>query len=83
MPIALYGQQMRPISSYGRQALPGLPPKKHIQHTIQLKGAVPKAQPIHCLTSNQDNPICAYLDEALERDLSDLHSPLLEPLYPL
>ncbi|KAJ9086188.1 hypothetical protein DSO57_1006699 [Entomophthora muscae] len=40
-----------------KEALPGSLTEKHIQCSIQLKGAVPKAQPIYCLTPNKDNNV--------------------------
>ncbi|KAJ9087596.1 hypothetical protein DSO57_1031572 [Entomophthora muscae] len=51
------------------KTLPGLPTEKHIQHSIQLKGAVPKAIPIYQLTPNKDDTLCAYLKGALEKGL--------------
>ena len=51
------------------EALPGLPPPKHIQHSIQLKGAIPRARPIYRLTPNEDDALRAYLKEALEKGL--------------
>ncbi|KAJ9049173.1 hypothetical protein DSO57_1027445 [Entomophthora muscae] len=52
-----------------KEVLPGLPPKKIIHHTIQLKGVVPKVQPIYCLTPSKDNALCTYLKEAPEKGL--------------
>lgn len=52
-----------------KEAIPGLLPEKHIQYSIQLKGAIPKAQFIHRLTPNEDDTLCAYLKKALEKGL--------------
>ncbi|KAJ9068813.1 hypothetical protein DSO57_1024905 [Entomophthora muscae] len=51
------------------KTLPDLPTEKHIQHSIQLKAAVPKARLIYQLTPNKDDTLCAYLKGTLEKGL--------------
>ena len=52
-----------------QKTLPGLPPKKHVQHAIQLQGSMPRAQPLYRLTPQEDNTLKAYLKDALNKGL--------------
>ena len=52
-----------------QETLQGLPPPKDIEHTIELKGSLPNAQPIYKLTPQEDNTLRKYLKEALQKGL--------------
>lgn len=47
------------------EELLGLPPRREVEHSIQLEGNLPKARPLYRLSPKEDDALKAYLEKAL------------------
>ena len=52
-----------------QEALPGLPPRREIEHEIEIIGTLPKPTPIYKLSPLEDKMLKKHLTEAMDKNL--------------
>ena len=52
-----------------QETLPGLPPRREIEHKIEIIGTLPKPTPIYKLSPLEDKTLKKHLTEAMDKNL--------------